>query len=194
MHETNINSELLSSDARGRKTVPLAVFAVIFIHIVLFLVLLIAAGCRARARAKMKAIQQQEVAAVVTNNAAPLNPTASGEVVTRSREEEVAAGEGVLATEPEMEATAEVARPSPAVITRKPTPETQPAARAVRAGIRVHTVQQGDTIGKIARQYNSSIESIRSDNKLKGDMIRVGQKLRITVEKPQKKQQTFAAL
>jgi LysM repeat protein len=194
MHETNINTELLSSDARGRKTVPLAVFAVIFIHIVLFLVLLIAAGCRARARAKMKALQQQEVVAVVTNNPTPFNSTASGAVVTRSREGEGTAGEGVLATEPDLEATAEIARPSPAVITRKPVPETQPAVRAVRAGMRVHTVQQGDTIGKIARQYKSSIESIRSDNNLKGDMIRVGQKLRITAEKPQKKQQTLAAL
>src|SRR5262245_64511886 len=49
---TNLNTELLSADARGRKHIPFAVFAVILIHIVLFLVLLVAAGCRAKARAK----------------------------------------------------------------------------------------------------------------------------------------------
>jgi hypothetical protein len=49
---TQLNSELLSADARGRKHIPVAVFAVIVIHIVLFMVLLIAAGCRSTARAK----------------------------------------------------------------------------------------------------------------------------------------------
>src|SRR5688572_6122784 len=51
---TELNSELLSADARGRKHIPVAVFAVIAIHIFLFVVLLIAAGCRSSARAKAK--------------------------------------------------------------------------------------------------------------------------------------------
>src|SRR5687768_10319157 len=49
---TELNSALLSADARGRKHIPVAVFAVILIHIVLFVVLLVAAGCRSSVRAK----------------------------------------------------------------------------------------------------------------------------------------------
>ena len=66
MSETDINSELLTADARGRKNIPFAVFAVIFIHIVLFVVLLIAAGCRAKARARRNNIQQEVVKAEST--------------------------------------------------------------------------------------------------------------------------------
>lgn len=42
-----------------------------------------------------------------------------------------------------------------------------------------YTVAPGDTLGKIAKQYGVSISSIRRSNRIKGDQIYVGQKLRI---------------
>src|SRR5688572_28383161 len=85
---TNLNSELLSADARGRKHIPLAVFAVILIHIVLFLVLLIAAGCRAKARAIRSSQAPAEIAdlqekPLVTTNA-PAAVVAESRIVTES--------------------------------------------------------------------------------------------------------------
>lgn len=43
-----------------------------------------------------------------------------------------------------------------------------------------HTVRAGDTLGKIARQYDSSVVAIKSRNRLEGHMIRPGQVLAIT--------------
>jgi len=43
----------------------------------------------------------------------------------------------------------------------------------------LHEVKSGDTLGKIAKQYNTTVELIRRSNNLKGDTIRLGQKLRI---------------
>ena len=86
MKDTNLNSALLATDARGRKHVPIAVIAVILVHIALFLILLVAAGCRAKARAEEKARQEQEMAArqMVQTNIAPAvmaGPTVEGTVV-----------------------------------------------------------------------------------------------------------------
>ncbi len=44
-----------------------------------------------------------------------------------------------------------------------------------------HTVKSGDFLGKIANQYKVSVASIKRENKLKSDTLRVGQKLKITV-------------
>jgi len=187
MHETNLNSELLSADARGRKSVPFAVFAVIFIHIVLFLVLLIAAGCRAKARAKRNAAHQQELAAASTLT----SPLPNSTTVSTPSAQTNAPAEPVLATEPPTEALKPAASET-ATLTKKPTIQSRPTA-SVSRGLHLHTVQQGETVGKIAHQYNMTVQEIRAENKLKTDMIRVGQKLRVSTDKPQKKQ-AFAAL
>ncbi len=42
-----------------------------------------------------------------------------------------------------------------------------------------HRVKSGDTLGGIARRYRSSVSSIKRTNKLRGNLIRIGQKLRI---------------
>jgi lipoprotein-anchoring transpeptidase ErfK/SrfK len=42
-----------------------------------------------------------------------------------------------------------------------------------------HTVVAGDTLGKLAKQYNTTIELIQKSNNLKSDIIRLGQRLRI---------------
>ncbi|HRZ40291.1 MAG TPA: L,D-transpeptidase family protein [Candidatus Omnitrophota bacterium] len=43
----------------------------------------------------------------------------------------------------------------------------------------VHEVVVGDTLGKIAKKYGTTIELIKKSNGLKSDIIRVGQRLRI---------------
>lgn len=43
----------------------------------------------------------------------------------------------------------------------------------------LHEVVPGDSLGKLARQYNTTKELIKKTNVLKSDVIRVGQKLRI---------------
>ncbi|WP_394190646.1 3D domain-containing protein [Paenisporosarcina quisquiliarum] len=44
----------------------------------------------------------------------------------------------------------------------------------------VHTVKKGDTLYKIARQYNISVASIKSANNLKSNLIKPNQKLKVT--------------
>jgi lipoprotein-anchoring transpeptidase ErfK/SrfK len=43
----------------------------------------------------------------------------------------------------------------------------------------IHEVQSGDTLGKLAKKYGTTIELIKKKNNLKGDTIRLGQKLSI---------------
>ncbi len=43
----------------------------------------------------------------------------------------------------------------------------------------VHEVKVGDTLGKISKQYNVTMDLIKTCNSLKGETVRVGQKLRI---------------
>ena len=192
---TEINSELLSADARGRKHIPFAVFAVIFIHLILFFVLLIAAGCRSSARAKAKQPAPQpaqrahpaEKYMQAATNRAPAQPL-------------VLSAEQVVATEPVVEeekpAAASAAslefRPSAATpVMRAPEAkqiergETPRRLVAQKIGLKqpvvrqpsVYVVQSGDTVEKIARRHRTSIQAIKAANKLKGHMIYPGQKL-----------------
>ncbi|MBI3315048.1 MAG: L,D-transpeptidase family protein [Candidatus Omnitrophica bacterium] len=58
---------------------------------------------------------------------------------------------------------------SMAIITSNmPTPQTV-----------LHEVVPGDSLGKLAKQYNTTTEFIKKSNDLKSDVIRVGQKLRV---------------
>ena len=43
----------------------------------------------------------------------------------------------------------------------------------------IHEVANGDTLGKIAKQYGTTVDLIKKSNNLKNDVIRLGQKLRI---------------
>ncbi|CAK1961470.1 N-acetylmuramoyl-L-alanine amidase [Vibrio crassostreae] len=45
-----------------------------------------------------------------------------------------------------------------------------------------HTVKSGEYLGKIASRYKVSVADIKRENRLKSETVRVGQKLRITVE------------
>lgn len=43
----------------------------------------------------------------------------------------------------------------------------------------IHEVKSGDSLGKLAQKYKTTIELIKISNNLKSDIIRIGQKLRI---------------
>jgi lipoprotein-anchoring transpeptidase ErfK/SrfK len=43
----------------------------------------------------------------------------------------------------------------------------------------MHEVQPGDSLGKIAKQYGTTIDLIKQSNSLKSDVIRAGQRLRV---------------
>ncbi len=55
----------------------------------------------------------------------------------------------------------------------------QPPAGTYLAARRRHIIANGDTLGKIARQYQVSIKELKSVNRLRGDIILPGQVLRI---------------
>jgi LysM repeat protein len=176
MNDTSLNSELLSADARGRKHIPFAVFAVILIHIVLFLLLLIAAGCRAKARARQRLEGAPELVKKLAPVAPPAGSTRTNALPNMGAAEPVFA-EPVIA-EPVLEKTE-------ARSTRKLTPEKterRPTA-SVSMGAKVYVVRAGDTVEKIARRHRTTIDAIKSENKLKNNLIHPGQKLRVGAEK-----------
>jgi N-acetylmuramoyl-L-alanine amidase len=45
----------------------------------------------------------------------------------------------------------------------------------------IHTVVKGDYLGKVASKYKVSVADIRRENRLKSDVLKLGQKLKITV-------------
>ena len=67
------------------------------------------------------------------------------------------------------------AKPVQAAPAKKPEPQPAPAAQETT----VYVVQSGDYLAKISKRFNVTIASIKSLNNLKGDVIRVGQKLKI---------------
>jgi nucleoid-associated protein YgaU len=48
-----------------------------------------------------------------------------------------------------------------------------------KSSSRTHTVVRGDTLYGLARKYGSSVSKIKSANGLSGDLIRIGQRLKI---------------
>jgi LysM repeat protein len=190
---TQLNSELLSADARGRKHIPVAVFAVILIHVVLFLVLLIAAGCRSSARAKRTLNPEPQVA----EQQAPISPVSSSSTTPVEQQatpvaavSEVAPAEAPLATEPVVEQAAEPAVSRPAPAERRITQSEQPVrshtakntSKSTSQNARIYVVKSGDTLGEIAQRHGVTVQAVRSINKIKKDLIYPGQKLRLAPE------------
>lgn len=60
-----------------------------------------------------------------------------------------------------------------------------------KSGSGIHTVQRGETLGEIASAYGISVNQLRSWNNIRGNIIRVNQKL--YVENPQKNTQAEAS-
>ena len=173
MNQTHLNSELLSGEARTRKNVPVAVFAVIFIHIVLFVLLLIAAGCRARAKAQQ---QQQPDTGVAQEMVEPAKPQPTPETPVETEPTEI-----ILAHEQSPNEMSEAAE----VQTMQTVPEEGEEAKAV-----YHTVKAGDSLWQIARKYGTTVKALKAVNNLKDDNLRLGQKLRVDFSTPLRAQKT----
>ena len=45
-----------------------------------------------------------------------------------------------------------------------------------------HQVRRGETLWRIANRYRTSVDALRSQNGLAGDMLKVGQVLKVVVE------------
>jgi LysM repeat protein len=63
-------------------------------------------------------------------------------------------------------------------------PATQPAAspattRAVAATTTTYTVRRGDTLSEIAKRFGSTVSRLKAINKLRGSILKPGQKLRL---------------
>ncbi len=187
---TSLNTELLSADARGRKHVPFAVFAVILVHIILFLVLLIAAGCRAKARAKRNLQPAPEMMAQKAPQPllaiAPLSTNAPAPTPAPATPLGIAPAliQPVIATEPPLEKA--VTSPAPirkAAQKSSPAPLQRPTANQTRKA-KVYVVKAGDTFEKIAKMHGTSVQAIKSENNLKNQLLKPGQQLRVSSQKP----------
>lgn len=62
-----------------------------------------------------------------------------------------------------------------------PTPMRASAtgSRAAKANVRTHKVRKGETLSSIARKYGTSVNQLRSLNRIKGSSLNVGQTLQI---------------
>ncbi len=70
---------------------------------------------------------------------------------------------------------------SPPKTTTPSKPKTSTASKppVKKPTSRTHTVARGDTLYGLARKYGSTVAKIKSANGLSGDLIRIGQKLKI---------------
>jgi LysM repeat protein len=182
---TPLNCELLSADARGRKHIPVAVFAVIVIHVVLFLVLLIAAGCRSSARVK----RTTPAAPAAAEQRDMTRPPIPDPIAMQQTQPAVTSAEAVVATEPQVENEPQrqaVSQPLRRV-TQKNSTQRPTAAKAVikfpsKDAQKTYVVKIGDTLEKIAKRNGTTIQAVRTANKMKTDMIHPGQKLVVAPE------------
>jgi LysM repeat protein len=184
---TPLNCELLSADARGRKHIPVAVFAVIVIHVVLFLVLLIAAGCRSSARVKRNS--PVAPAASVEQRDMTRPPVPDPIAMQQARPVVPPAEAAVVATEPQVEpepAQTAVSQPARRVTQKTSTPRPTAVKTSVKAPAKdaqkTYVVKIGDTLEKIAKRHGTSIQAVRTANKMKTDTIHPGQKLVVAPE------------
>jgi LysM repeat protein len=180
---TNLNSELFSADAHGRQHIPFAVFAVILIHVILFLVLLVAAGCRAKARGQAAKVRVAP-SEMLAGQPAPLDRLSPAASTNQAPVSIQASLEPVIATEPPLE------RMSSPLATKKPgqkpsiSSATRQSAAAVPRKSKVYVVKAGDTVEKIAKLHRTSVEAIKAENNLKNDLLRPGQQLRVSSQIP----------
>jgi hypothetical protein len=77
---------------------------------------------------------------------------------------------------PSSSSTASKPAPKP---TPKPAPKPVAKPKPKVTPSKTHTVAKGETLYGLARKYNSTVAKIKAANGLSGDLIRIGQKLKI---------------
>ena len=58
-------------------------------------------------------------------------------------------------------------------------PESCEEVEVPRLGWKIHTVDRGETLSEIAVAYAMELSALRGANGIRGDRIRVGQKLKV---------------
>ena len=102
----------------------------------------------------------------------------------------VAGNRGKSAAKPGKPASAQRSPPpakSEATSNHAPFPAAEAASRLINAPVSHErpqqiTVQPGDTLGTLARQYGVTVEELKTANGLQNDVIRVGQRLTVPVD------------
>jgi len=102
----------------------------------------------------------------------------------------LAGSRGKSAGKPGKPASAQRSPPparSEATSDHAPSPAAEPAGRLISAPVSQdradhHIVASGDTLGTLARQYNVTVEELKTTNKLRSDVIHVGQRLTIPAD------------
>lgn len=199
--ETPFTTEFFDKETKRRKQIPIAVFTIVAAHVVLFVGLLGAAGCKQddstaktdkdnAARQFAAAEYQAQVAGTAEGTTAPSTASATSEVASASTREAHADTsqygplEKVMISEPdeltEIPAVKTVGNTTglkAAPITAK-TMAIAPAPE--RSSADTYTVKSGDSLIRIAKRYGTTPKAIKAANGLKTDVIRIGQKLKIS--------------
>lgn len=136
--------------------------------------LMLGTGCRDKKSPPPPAQTNAELAPV---NPQPYIPPSGGSVTVTPGAGETTSAAPVVAPVPDV--APREAAPAP----KKSTPAASSSGSSVRPG-GTYTVKRGDTLSEIAqRAYGSAskrnIDAIRRANGIKGDTIRIGQKLKI---------------
>lgn len=58
-------------------------------------------------------------------------------------------------------------------------PQTSTAPSTTTSALKTHTVSKGDTLYNISKRYDTSVQSIQTENSLAGTALSIGQKIRI---------------
>ena len=164
-----LTDEWIEREARKRKQIPIAVFTIVAVHVALFLGLLGSAGCKKQAEAGSGSAAEEmrdrefRAAAAGLSGAGLLLGETAGQAV-----EEPVMAEPVV-EEPQL-STLEG-------IDRKPVTTARVSSET---GTKIYVVKPGDNLGKIARANGTTPQALKKANGLKSDVIRVGQKLRVS--------------
>jgi LysM repeat protein len=167
--------DLFQTDPRARKQIPIAVFTVIAIHILLFLVLLVSAGCKPKGQANVS--DSENPKNLENKKARSTASTAPTPAPVQKPDELQCEPLPVSSTAPLPAARSLKANSGPKQgnVMAYSAPKDTGAA----ADRRIHIVQPGESLSKIARAYNTTPQALRTSNNLRSDVIRVGQKLKI---------------
>ncbi len=130
-------------------------------------------------QAPFMVLKSPDVPSVLVETAYISNPQDEARLRTDRFRDEMArailAGiKSYFAANPPAQGAPAVTRPLIASASAAPAPRSTAPAR--------HVVRPGDTLSGLASRYNVSIHSLRTANRLRSDMVRVGQTLRIPAE------------